>query len=130
MALIYYFVSHTTHIARLAEHSAAEMHGFAWLPITMTLWSVRGIQRPLPGHFFELAMSLVLLPTGALSVMYMRLKALGEVSSSTTLLLVGAAVWLSVFAWFALLAVNRIRELLDRTSTSESGNPTDHDSPA
>lgn len=112
MALVYYFVSHTTHIARLVETQADEMLGFAWLPITMGQWQVPWTNWRIPGHKAELLFSLVLLPVGALLALYIKLNQFGDVSVATSVLLGIAVVWIVTFAWFAGGVIDRIRKIL------------------
>ena len=112
MALTYYFVSHAAHIARVAEHRAEEIVGFAWLPLTMTDWRFRGIERRIPGYVVELVFSLVFLPVLSLATLFLKLYQFGGVSLATGVLIGLAIVWVIVFAWYARSAVLRIRNAL------------------
>ena len=112
MALTYYFVSHTIHVSRLAKRHADEIRGFAWLPITMMDWRIPGLAQPIPGRRVELLASAALLPLAALWALYVKLRAFGNVSAPTSLLILVASLWIASFWWVAQRRVDRIRELL------------------
>lgn len=110
MALMYYLVSHTAHLARLARRHSSEMAGFAWLPITMTEWPIPGTTRYIRGNIFELLMSLAVLPIVSLTVMYWKLDVFGGISLPTKLLIAGSILWILVFWRSVRREIEQIRQ--------------------
>jgi hypothetical protein len=115
-ALSYYFGAHTGHLSRIVAKDRESFEAFAWLPVSIKAeWRIRASKRwtlVLPFGALECLGSAVLLPIGALALLFYRLQTFDSLTSLQVYCLLGAAIGICLFGLFAVKSVLLVREVL------------------
>lgn len=103
LVLCYYFANHSRHLRRVGSSDPAMLIQFAWMPLAYgnNAW------------WMESAATLILLPIIALFVLQQRLAPFNVADLSTTLLLVGAMIAISVCGALSLANIRALRAKMD-----------------
>ncbi|MCF6445701.1 hypothetical protein [Nereida sp. MMG025] len=105
-ALSYYFGAHTAHLSRIVSKGRESFEVFSWLPLSIQAeWRIRTSKQwtlALPFGALECLGSAVLLPIGALALLFYRLQTFGSLASLQIYCLLGATVGILLFGLFAV----------------------------
>ena len=123
-ALSYYFAAHTGHLSRIVTKDRESFEAFSWLPISIKAeWRIVSFKNRvlvLPLGVLECMSSAVLLPIGAIALLYFRLQTFGGLSLLQISCLLGAAMGIFLFGLFAMKNVLQVRSILADPSATKN----------
>ena len=123
-ALSYYFAAHTGHLSRIVSKDRESFEAFSWLPISIKAeWRIVSSKNRvlvLPLGVLECMSSAVLLPIGAMALLYFRLQTFGGLSLLQISCLLGAAMGIFLFGLFAMKNVLQVRSILADLSATKN----------